>query len=288
MTWVDQHVRHAHADLAGVRLHYAEAGEGPLVVLLHGFPDFWYSWRYQMPALVAAGFRVVAPDMRGYNLSGKPAGVAQYTTDKVADDIAELIRHCGADQAAVAGHDWGAGIAWVLAMRHPELLTRLAILNVPHPAVFLRAVRTPRQMLRSWYMFFFQVPGLPESLMRAGNFAALRRTFRRDPLRPDAFTAADIDRYVAAAARPGALTGAINYYRAAFRHPFREADLRRIDLPVLVIWGQQDRYLLPALAAPPPEWVPRARVERIADASHWVHMDRPELVNRLLTEFLPS
>lgn len=283
MAWVDPHVQHRYLDLATVRLHYAEAGEGPLVVLLHGFPDFWYSWRHQIPALVAAGFRVVAPDLRGYNLSGKPAGVGAYTADAVAGDVAELIAACGAERAAVVGHDWGAGIAWVFAMRHPALLTRLGILNVPHPAVIVRALRTtPRQLLRSWYMFFFQIPGLPEAMFRAGHYALLRRTLGQDP----AFTAADIDRYVEAASEPGALTGAINYYRAAFRHPFRQTDLCRIEAPVQVIWGDRDPYLLPALAAPPPQWVPGARVERIADAGHWVHIDQPDRVNHLLTAFL--
>jgi len=283
MGWIEQRLRHRYADLAAVRLHYVEAGDGPVVVLLHGFPDFWYSWRHQISALVAAGFRVVAPDLRGYNLSGKPAGVGAYTADAVAGDVAELIRACGAAKAAVVGHDWGAGIAWVLAMRHPTLVSRLGILNVPHPTVIVRALRTtPRQLLRSWYMFFFQLPGLPEVMLRAGHYAFLRETLAKDP----AFTPADIDRYVEAAAQPGALTGAINYYRAAFRHPFRQADLRRIEVPVQVIWGEQDPYLLPALADPPAQWVPGARVERIADAGHWVHIDQPDRVNRLLSAFL--
>jgi pimeloyl-ACP methyl ester carboxylesterase len=281
--WADR-----YAELSEVRLHYVEAGSGPLVVLLHGFPDFWYSWRHQIPALAAAGLRVVAPDMRGYNLSDKPEGVGAYRAERVADDIAELIRACGADRAHVVGHDWGAAIAWLFAMRHPDLLQRLAILNVPHPAVMASALRTPRQLLRSWYMFFFQLPWLPEAALRLGGYRVLRHTLRTDPVRPDAITAADADRYVEAAARPGALTGSINYYRALFRRPPSRSALRPIGAPVLVIWGEQDRYLLPELAQPDPKWVPDCRVERFPDASHWVHMDQPEAVNRLLINFLTS
>ena len=278
---------HRYADLSGLRLHYVEAGNGPPVLLLHGFPDFWYSWRYQIPALAGAGFRVIAPDLRGYNLSDKPSGVASYRTEAVVEDLAGLIRTCGAERVAVIGHDWGGGVAWLFAMRHPELVRRLAILNAPHPAVFRRALRHPRQLLRSWYMFFFQIPWLPEALLRAGNYASLRRTLRTDPLRPGAFTREDLDRYVEAASQPGALTAGINYYRALFRYGLRQTrELKRIEAPALVIWGEQDRYLGKELARPDSRWVPNVRVERFPDASHWVHMDRPERVNALLLDFL--
>jgi len=280
---------HRYADL-DVRLHYVEAGEGPLVILLHGFPDFWYSWRYQIPALVGAGYRVVAPDMRGYNLSDKPREVASYRAAAVAADVAGLIHACGAERAVVVGHDWGAGVAWQFAMLYPAMVERLAILNVPHPLRMLRALATPRQLLKSWYMFFFQLPWLPEAAIRAGNYLLLRQVLRTDPVRRDAFTSVDIERYVAAAAQPGALTGSINYYRALFRQNPQAAisQIRRIDAPVLVIWGEQDRYLGSELAQPDPRWVPQARVERLPNASHWVHLDQPEEVNRLLLEFLSA
>lgn len=287
-TDIEQLVVHRYAELDGVRLHYVEAGTGPLVILLHGFPDFWYSWRHQIPALAAAGYRAVAPDMRGYDLSGKPKGIDAYLGEHLAGDVAGLIRAVGADRAVVVGHDWGAGVAWEFAIRYPELLDRLVILNVPHPARMLRGLRTWRQLLKSWYMFFFQLPGLPEAAIRAGNYASLRRLFRTDPCRPNAFTPADIERYVAAAAQPGALTGAINYYRALFRRSPAAAQrmLRRIDAPVLVIWGEQDRYLGRELAEPDPEWVPHARVERLPQSSHWVQHDDPDRVNTLLLQFL--
>jgi pimeloyl-ACP methyl ester carboxylesterase len=282
---------HRFADVGDdVQLHYVEAGEGPLVVLLHGFPQFWYEWRHQIPALAEAGFRVVAPDMRGYNLSDKPPGVRAYGVELLARDVERLILACGERTATVVGHDWGAIVAWIAAMRHPGRVGRLAILNVPHPARFPDGLLSPRQLLRSSYVFFFQIPRLPEEVIRAGDFALLRSALRRDPVRPGTFTAEDIERYAGAMAWPGALTATLNYYRALLRNP-REtrALLGRIEAPVLVIWGERDRFLSRRLAEPPPLWVPNlVRVERLPDASHWVAEDRPREVNALLLDFLRS
>ena len=281
---------HRYADLGDVRLHYVEAGEGPLVLLLHGFPQFWYQWRHQIPALVEAGFRVVAPDMRGYNLSGKPPGVQAYRVELLARDVERLIRTCGEGTAVVVGHDWGAIAAWIAAMRHPGRVERLAILNVPHPARSLDGLLSPMQLLRSSYMFFFQIPRLPEEVIRAGDFALLRSVFRSDPVQPEALTAEDIERYIEAIAQPGALTASLNYYRALLRNP-REmrALLQRVEAPVLVIWGEKDRFLSRRLAEPPRLWVPNLiRVKRLPDASHWVAEDCPLEVNTLLLRFLRS
>ena len=268
---------HRYADLGDVRLHYVEAGEGPLVLLLHGFPQFWYQWRHQVPALVEAGFRVVAPDTRGYNLSDKPPGVRAYRVELLARDVERLILACGEQTADVVGHDWGAIVAWIAAMRHPERVGKLAILNVPHPARSLDGLLSPMQLLRSSYVFFFQIPRLPEEVIRAGDFAFLRSVFRSDPVRPGALTAEDIERYIEAIARPGALTATLNYYRALLRNPGEMgALLKRIEAPVLVIWGERDRFLSRRLAEPPPLWVPNLlRVERLPDASHWVAEDSP-------------
>jgi pimeloyl-ACP methyl ester carboxylesterase len=275
-------------EVNGIRLHCVEAGAGPLVVLLHGFPESWYAWRHQIPALAAAGYRVVAPDLRGYNTSDKPPRVRDYRPMVLAQDVADLIDALGAGSASVAGHDWGGAVAWLVAMLHPQRVQRLVVLNAPHPIRFLKGLRSPRQLRRSWYILAFQLPWLPERLARARDFRGLRRTLRDQPLRPDAFTTQDIERYVAAAAQPGAMRATINYYRAAVRtNPLvHRRSWRRIQAPTLIIWGEQDRYLGRELAEPDRAWVPNVRVERIADASHWVQADAPERVNQLMLEFL--
>ena len=283
-------VEHRYADLGDVRLHYVEAGEGPLVVLLHGFPQFWYMWRFQIPALVDAGFRVIAPDMRGYNLSEKPLGVRNYRVELLARDVERLILACGEESAVLIGHDWGAAVAWVTAMMHPGRVNRLGILNVPHPERFARGLLRPAQLLRSSYMFFFQVPRLPEKVLAAGDFASLRYTLRNEPMRSGAFTDEDIELYAEALARPGALIAALNYYRALFRrNPLKARSLlRSIEAPVMVIWGERDRYLGKELAEPAPSWVPNLRLEWLPHASHFVAEDQPDEVNSLLLEFLKS
>jgi pimeloyl-ACP methyl ester carboxylesterase len=289
-TLCEVELTHRYADLGDVRLHYVEAGEGPLVLLLHGFPQFWYQWRHQIPALVEAGFRVVAPDMRGYNLSDKPPGVRTYRVELLARDVERLILACGERTAALVGHDWGAIAAWIATMRYPGRVGRLAILNVPHPVRFLDGLLSPMQLLRSSYVFFFQIPRLSEELIRAGDFALLRSVFRRDPVRPGAFSAEDIERYIEAIARPGALTASLNYYRALLRKPGKTwALLQTVEAPVLVIWGERDRFLSRRLAEPLHPWVPNlVRVKRLPDASHWVAEDRPSEVNTLLLDFLRS
>ncbi len=283
---------HRETSVNGVTLHWAEQGEGPLVVLLHGFPEFWYSWRHQLPALAAAGFRAVAPDLRGYGLSGKPRGIGAYRIETLVADVAALIARLGEgkkeSRAHVVGHDWGGVLAWYLPLFHPDVCCSVAVLNAPHPVAFRRALKTnPDQRRRSRYMFFFQLPLLPERGMRRGNFALLEKMLRRDPVRPGAFADADIRLYKEALGRPGALTSAINYYRAALRHPPRTLGRRwPKGLPALLVWGEKDRYLGPALAEGLEEWVPGLRIARLADASHWVQNDAPGEVNRLLVEFL--
>lgn len=287
MTPGDPGLRDGFAELGEVRLHYVEAGEGPLVVLLHGFPEFWYGWHRQIPALVDAGYRVVAPDMRGYNLSSKPAGVAAYDTDPLARDVRELIAERGAERAFLAGHDWGGAVAWATAMNHPEVVDRLAIFNCPHPRTFLRGIRHPRQAARSWYMFFFQLPRVPERFVRSGSWRFFRDVWLGSS-RPGAVTAEDIDRYVEAWEQPGAITAMIDYYRAVFRQrPSRaEARIGTVRAPTLVVWGERDRYLGPSLAEPDRSDVPNLeRVVRLPEATHWVQHDEPEEVSRLLGDF---
>jgi pimeloyl-ACP methyl ester carboxylesterase len=273
----------------GVRLHAVEAGSGPLVVLLHGFPEFWYGWRHQLPALARAGFHAVAPDLRGYNLSDKPASLEAYRADRVAEDVAALVRELSDGRGvAVVGHDWGGIIAWLLAARAPELVDRLAILNAPHPRQFRATLRRPTQLLRSWYMGLFQLPLLPEALLSAGDFALLRRALRADALREGAFTDADLQRYAEAFGQPGALTASLNYYRASVRHPLEESQFpeRPVLAPTLVVWGRKDPHLVPDLARVDGDLVRDVRVEELPEAGHFVQHDAPDRVNALLGDFL--
>jgi epoxide hydrolase 4 len=278
-------LRDGYADVGDATLHYVEAGDGPMIVLLHGFPEFWYGWRLQIERLAAAGFRVVAPDMRGYNLSSRPDGVAAYGADKLADDIHALIMKLGAESAMVVGHDWGGNVAWVLAMNHPEVVDRLVIIDAAHPRKLGKGLFKPRQLLRSWYFFFFALPWLPERIVRAFHYRFFRR-FLRDA-RP-AFTPEEMDRYVEAWSQLGARTAMIDYYRNSVRTPPKKAkaSIRTISAPTLVIWGEGDRFLGPTLAEPEHADVPNLdRVVRLPNASHWAHHDEPERVSELLIEF---
>ncbi|MEP6689670.1 MAG: alpha/beta fold hydrolase [Gemmatimonadaceae bacterium] len=272
---------------SAVRLHVQESGSGPLVILLHGFPEFSYSWRQLLPALASAGFHAVAPDLRGYNLSDKPRGVSSYAIDELVSDVARLIEERGAARAAVVGHDWGGIIAWRLAMMRPDLLDRLVILNAPHPAAYRRAITRTTQLLRSWYVLVFQLPWLPERWLAANDFASIRGILRDGAARAGVFTEFDIGRYVEAAARPGALTAMLNYYRAAVRRPGRTLRASaRVTAPTLVIWGMRDRFLDASLADGLERWVDDVRVERLPEATHWVQHDEPARVAELIVAFL--
>jgi pimeloyl-ACP methyl ester carboxylesterase len=280
-------LRDGYAQVGDIRLHYVEAGDGPLLVLLHGFPEFWYGWRLQIAPLAAAGYRVVASDTRGYNLSSKPEGFEAYGVDKLADDIRGLIRELGADSAHIVGHDWGGTIAWTLAMNHPEVVDRLAILNAAHPRRLSEGLHHPSQLRKSWYFFFFATPGLAEEVVHLRHWHFLRH-FLQDADPP--YTEEEFDRYVEAWSQPGAAAGMINYYRASVRQSQKEAaaKLRPLSAPTLVIWGEGDSYLGSDLAEPDSEDVPNLdRVERLPNASHWVHHDEAERVNQLLIDFFP-
>jgi|SRR5882672_5445314 len=301
-------ITHGYANVNCIRLHYAESGSGDnLVILLHGFPEFWYSWRRQLAAL-GEKYHVVAPDMRGYNLSDKPARVEDYRLEVLVEDVVGLIDYFGAAKAAIVAHDWGAGVAWAVAQKYPERVSRLAALQVP-PAALWRANISLRQLLRSWYMFFFQLPRIPEWAIGRKNFAALDRTFKETVARKHTFSDADIEIYKEALRRPGALTAALNYYRANVRRVMsrrnakgehdRRGETRidqgatgsdgRIRVPTLFIFGEQDFAILPATVRGMEKHIDAPfRELRIAESGHWVQNEAAEEVNAALLDFLEA
>ncbi|MGF1471073.1 MAG: alpha/beta fold hydrolase [Rubrobacteraceae bacterium] len=276
-------VEYGYVRTNSVTLHVAQAGppEGQPVVLLHGFPEFWYGWREQIPALAEAGFRVWAPDQRGYNLSEKPPGVRSYELDALARDVVGLMDAAGVERAFVAGHDWGAMVAWWLGLHYPDRLEKLAILNVPHPAVFLPFLSShPAQLLKSWYMFFFQVPYLPELALRKTGRRALR-----DTSKPGVFGEEDLEKYQKAWDRPGAMTAMINWYRAAARRGGgRSVEDPTVRVPTLMIWGEEDAFLDRRMAEPSIEFCEEGRLVKLPGISHWVQHEAAGRVNRLLVE----
>jgi pimeloyl-ACP methyl ester carboxylesterase len=273
-------MEHARVNVGEVSLHVVSEGAGAPVVLLHGFPEFWYSWRKQLPALAAAGFRAVAPDLRGYNESDRPLGVHNYTLDKLTADVANLCRSL-APRVSLVGHDWGGVIAWSVAHHHPELVDKLVVMNAPHPGRLLHVLRSPRQLLRFWYAFFFQLPWLPENRIHSSWF--LPRALRGLSRNKAAFSDEDLARYREALHRDGAATAAINYYRAVPRSWPRIPG--RVTAPTMVVWGERDSVLGTELLDGLDERVDKLRIE-LLPASHWVQHDEPERVNELLVEFL--
>lgn len=277
-------------DLPGVRLHAAAAGPatGPLVLLLHGFPEAWLTFRRQIEPLASAGYRVVAPDQRGYHLSGKRGPFDLETTTA---DALRLVEACGAARAHVAGHDWGAAVAWNLASRYPDTLLSLAILNVPHPAVAARAIArgNVRQMARSSYIGFFQLPWLPEWLLSRGRFALLRRALQASA-NPGSFTGADLEAYVQAWAQPGALSAMLGWYRAILRRgPAQRrvwTEIPKIEVPTLMLWGERDQALGVELAEASARLLARGRLIRYPHATHWITHDlADEVTAQLLAHF---
>lgn len=264
--------------MSPVELSHTTEGDGALVVLLHGFPEFRYSWRKQIPSLAAAGFQVVAPDLRGYNLSPKPRGVAAYALMEIVDDVAALIDRKGGAPCIVVGHDWGGLVAWFLAMIRPDLVRRLVILNVPHPVPYSRELhRSREQKLRAAYQLFFALPVLPVIFMKLFGGLLLRRAGR--------FTREEIRTY--RRAWRGSLTTMLNYYRALriTRGQLRPR-IRRIDIPVLMIWGEDEQVFTRATTEDFDDWVTDLRIERIPGAGHFVQTDAAERVNELLIRFM--
>ncbi len=282
-------MKHERITTNGVSLHVVTDGpkDGPLVILLHGFPEHWYSWRHQIPFLADQGFCVWAPDQRGYNESDKPHGVSAYSLAELAKDVIGLIDASERDKVYLVGHDWGAVVAWWTAIHHPERLHKMAVLNVPHPVVMERTMRKSFKQLRmSWYIFFFQLPFLPELGFKRGGGRDMAESMRRTA-RKGTFSDEDMERYREAWAKPGAVTAMINWYRAAFRaRPPIPRDTR-VKVPTLLIWGARDVALSRQMAQPSIDMCDDGRLVLIEEATHWVQHDEPERVNQLLGDFLP-
>ncbi len=294
-------IRQRFVTANGVRLELAEAGDPAgrrLALCLHGFPELNYSWRFQMPMLADQGWRVWAPNSRGYGASERPAAVRAYGLDHLTADVAALIDAAAAespvDEVMIIAHDWGAIIAWAYAILHgqgkmPHPLTRLVIMNVPHPKVMQRELRRWSQLKKSWYVFFFQLPGLPERFMAANDAAGVRRAFYDMAVDKRRFGPDVLDVYARAAQAPGAMTAMINYYRALMRH--RDAvDLgdAQVKVPTLMIWGEEDAALGLGCTVGTEQWVPQLALHRLPRVSHWVQQEAPEQVNAILAHWLAS
>jgi len=268
----------------GVRLHYVTQGTGPLLLFVHGFPDYWYGWRHQISEF-ARDHRVVAIDQRGYNDSDKPAGRGAYRTDDLVADLVCVIDQLGGGRATLVGHDWGGAVSWAFAHRHEEMLERLVICNMPHPGIFLKKVTRPPQLFRSWYIFFFQLPRLPEVALTRDHAAAIGAIFREAAQRaPEEINESDIQGYRDAFLKPGVATAALNYYRnLGGRAGGGFAPLR---VPTLLIWGEQDTALGRELTDGTDRFVRNLTSHFVSDAGHFVQQERPVAVNAAIRAFI--
>jgi len=290
-------LKHEYADLKDIRLHYVTAGEGKLIMFLHGFPEFWYEWKNQL-AEFGRDYQAVAPDMRGYNLSSKPADLEQYQMRYLVEDVRLLAEHLGHRKFILTGHDWGGVVAWAFALNRPEYLEKLIIINAPHPGVFGRELSTnPDQQRASQYIIMYRSQQAEQTLTE-NNYAQLSDNVLRDGLEKGYFTGEDRRAYLEAWSQPGAVTGGLNYYRAAGVGPPTGEDRQvrgrlpqelsslTVKVPTLVIWGEQDIYLLTGNLEGLDEFVPDLTMKRIPDGSHWVIHEKPELVNSYIREFI--
>lgn len=273
----------------GVRLEAVAAGPeyGIPVLLLHGFPESWYGWRRQILPLADAGFHVIAPNQRGYDTSDAPGAVSDYTLPHLTADVLAIADQLRWERFCLAGHDWGAAVAWTLALQSPERVSRLVILNVPHPTVMLRHLKTSlRQLARSWYILFFQIPWLPERILSAQNFSVLARSMVRTS-RTGTFSSADLEHYREAWSRPGALRGMIHWYRAAARYRPEITD-PLVRVPTKILWGVRDSFLGFCMAEESLRFCSQAELVRFDQCTHWIQHEAPEQVNKLMADFFHS
>ncbi|WP_427160007.1 alpha/beta fold hydrolase [Aliinostoc sp. HNIBRCY26] len=285
MSVVQDSWQHAYINTNGIKLHYVTQGTGRLMLMLHGFPEFWYSWRHQIPKF-AEKFQVVALDLRGYNDSDKPVNKSAYVMDEFIKDIAEVIQGLGHDSCILVGHDWGGAIAWNFAYAHPEMVERLIILNLPHPAKFTQGLLTLSQLRRSWYIFLFQLPWLPELMLKADSYLAIANMIPKTAVNQTAFTPDDIAAYQQAAAKTGAITAMLNYYRNLFSSLLFQKNWAILETPTLLIWGENDTALGKELTYNTQDYVKHLQVKYIPHCGHWVQQEKPELVNQYMQEYL--
>lgn len=277
-------------DANGLSFEVAEAGSGDhLALCLHGFPELHYSWRHQMPLLAAMGYRVWAPNQRGYGASSRPDGIESYTVDRIVADAVALFEASGASKLTLVAHDWGGAIAWNMAINKVCPIERLVVMNLPHPRCFAAALHNWPQRRRSWYLAAFQVPVVPERMLAKDDAAAVRHAFRDMAIDKSRFPDEVLDVYARAALRPGALTAMLNWYRAAARHRDRMklSNGARVDVPTLIIWGEEDRALGLETLDGTERYVADLTIRRLPNVSHWVQQEAPEQVNAILSEWLP-
>ncbi|MUL36624.1 alpha/beta fold hydrolase [Gloeocapsopsis dulcis] len=277
--------KHDYITTNGIKLHYVTQGEGPLMLMLHGFPEFWYSWRHQIPEF-AKDYKVVALDLRGYNDSDKPKQQSAYVMREFIQDIKGVITGLGYDKCILVGHDWGGAIAWSFAHTHPEMVERLIVMNIPHPAKFAEGLRTPQQLMRSSYMFLFQLPWLPEMLLQASDYQVIETAFKGMAVDKSTFTQADIDAYKDAASKRGALTAILNYYRNVWQQGLLNHNWDVLEVPTLLIWGESDTALGKELTYGTDKYVRNLQIKYIPNCSHWVQQEKPQIVNQYMREFL--
>ena len=287
-----------YAQVNGIRLHYVSVGQGRLIMFVHGFPEFWYEWEKQLIEF-GKDYQAVAPDMRGFNLSSKPADIEKYHVNDLIEDLRALAEHLGFEKFIIVAHDWGGAVAWAAAMRHPELLEKLIIINSPHPAVFARELlNNPDQQKASQYMLMLRSAGA-ERVLSENNFAALMDVLVQFGSKWE-MSEERRSKYIEAWSQPGALTGSLNYYRASPLYPPTSkndedqinnilnlpSEMFAVKVPTLVIWGEQDRALLSGNLDGLAEYIEDLTVKRIPDGTHWVIHEQPELVNSLIREFI--
>jgi epoxide hydrolase 4 len=279
--------KHIYLSVNDVTLHYVTQGEGGLMLMLHGFPEFWYSWRHQISEF-SQDYKVVAVDLRGYNESDKPIERNAYQISILVEDIRGVIEALGYKCCVLVGHDWGGAIAWALSYAYPELVERLIVLNLPHPAKLSQGFRTLPQLLRSWYIFFFQLPLLPEWILSQGHHTLLIAILTQTAINSEAFPPEAIEAYRNAAAKPGAITAMLNYYRNIWQSNFLGQSWDMLRIPTLMIWGENDIALGKELTVGTQDYVQNLHIRYIPNCGHWVQQEQPELVNQYMRGWLLS